>query len=163
MKLTASMLTVAALTAGMTSSFASAQQTIVLNSARQLHLVSSLEAKAYSGAAFKPVAKIDGIQVPIGWTGIFVATFNAEAVCDQGPCLLKIFCDGVPLPDSDPLIFSSDSIVGHLDRRTFTLTRYSRVVGGGRHSCDVRSAQQGAAGSHLLDDWVFAVEFWRRS
>jgi hypothetical protein len=164
MKVTASILAAAALAAVAMPSLAGAQQTIPLvGGARQIHIQTSHEPKAFTGATFTRVARISGIQIPAGWTGMFVATFNAESTCSEDLCLVKIVCDGVQIPDSDPFYFNFAPLTGEPARRSFSVSRRSRLVGGGAHSCEVRTAVEAGSGSHVLDDWLFAVEFWRRS
>lgn len=165
MKTTVSILAAAALAmAAAIPSLADAQQTIPLvGGAQQIHIQTSHEPRTYTGAAFTRVARITGIRVPAGWTGMFVATFNAKSVCRGDLCLTKIFCDGVPLPDGASFHFNAGTFAGKSGRRSLSVTRRSKLVGGGAHSCEVRSAQENGSGSHVLDDWLFAVEFWRRS
>jgi hypothetical protein len=116
---------------------------------------------SYSSASFVQVTGM-AFTVPVNQKGIFVATFTGETSCSGGSwCSVRIVCDSVELLPNSGTDFAFAS-PGGSTWKSMSMTRRSTVVTGGSHVCEVEAAQVG--GSTLgLDDWLFIVEFWRRS
>jgi len=155
----------------MAPSIAAAQgaqtQVNALKGSQRIYMQTSNEEIRYTASlgTFFEVTSIRNIVVPQGQNGYLVATFNAESRCVAGlpasHCVIRVKCDGLELfpNDGENIIFA---LPGDPVWENVSITRRSALVGGGIHTCMVETGQVGSS-NHWLDDWIFSVEFWRKT
>ena len=141
------------------------QTQIVANmSARKVVVQTSTAATNYTSSDFVQVTAAV-VDVPPGENGYFLATFNAESRCqgEEGSwCSVRIICDGIELLPNSGLDFAFNS-PGGSTWKSASIIRRSQLKTGGSHVCAVETLQVDGRSEHLLDDWIFVIEYWRRN
>jgi hypothetical protein len=131
--------------------------------ARKVVVQTSTAATNYTSSSFVQVTAAV-VAVPPGENGFFVATFNAESRClgEEGSwCSVRIVCDGIELLPNSGVDFAFNS-PGGSTWKSVTIIRRSQLKTAGSHVCAVETSQVDGS-EHLLDDWIFVIEYWRRS
>lgn len=106
------------------------------------------------------------VTIPAGQTGYLVATFSGESLCTGTSgawCTLKVVAvngggEMNPVVGND---FAFDS-VGSDQYESHSIQRISNELPAGYYAVQVHWAVFGTA-TFRIDDWLFKVEYWRKS